>query len=370
MIVFDESVPRRISLLASTIVAILTALIVGSSCRSCQEEPAAHDADATGVGSPSRPCRPLEIPDAGAAGSAELQSASFIISSLRFGAVDEGLNLDCVNTPDSCRDSFCRDGPDDGGGGADNRLGMLASRISKMAGTDLQREMTRAIESGEHPLILRLIDATDLRNGRARSVELSFGLDADGERDDLYSGRGEVRLDSNGPSSRPSSFSPVSISDGVVTAGPTRDWMPLFWTRRQIAAVPVVSAYLRFRISEASPGDEAGEMRVEEGMLAGAITPARLSGAILDMDARTAKVIQRASPLVRALIRGQSDLDLVPAGPTEQECEGQADCQAGTSCRSGRCAEPEERFDALSFAVLFEATSVVVVPAVDAGDAP
>jgi hypothetical protein len=225
-----------------------------------------------------------------------------------------------------------------------------------MAGSDLQREMTRAIESGRHPLLIRVINATSFEGGRADAVELSFGRDVDDDVELLYSGNGRVRPDPEGPSDRPSRFSPSAIEGGVVVAGPTSDWMPLFWTRGEIAAVPVEAAYLRFRIHPS--GGEGGVGRLTEGLLAGAITPSALSEAVMAMDGRTAKVLQRLGPIVRALVRQQADLDRVPAGPTERRCERSLDCPSGQSCRRDRCDEPPERFDALSFGVRFEAVAV------------
>ncbi len=307
----------------------------------------------------NEPCVPLAVPEVAAPAGAPRSDHLFVVKTLRFGRVDDGLDLDCTDTPEECRSDFCRDGPEDGREGADNRLGPLALRLSDMAGSDLQREMTRAVERGEHPLLLRIIGATGPREGRAEAVELSFGLDADGDPSDLFSGHGRVRPDPEGPSERPSRFEPVAISGGTVVAGPTRDWMPLFWTRGEIAAVPVETSYLRFRLEP----DPAGEgLRVTGGLLAGAIAPGSLSHAVLDMDARTAKVLGRLGPIVRALVRRQADLDLVPGGPTEQTCEEDRGCPSGRSCRGGRCTEPEERFDALSFGVRFEAVAV--------GDAP
>ena len=76
------------------------------------------------------------------------------------------------------------------------------------------------------------------------------------------------------------------------------------------------------------------------------------------MDARTARVLTRLGPVVRALVRSQADLDLVPPGATARGCEDDRGCRAGERCRAGRCHESEGRFDALSFAIRFEAASV------------
>ena len=329
--------------------------ILATGCRGCEHD---QRVDA-GPDRPEPPeCRPIAIPEGEIPDGSVGQSTVFVISALRFGQIDDGLDLDCVDTPAGCRDGFCREGPDDGRDGRDNRLGVLARRISEMAGSDLQAEMTQAIESGRHPLVLRVIDATDLRDGRAGRVELDFALDADGDPSDLFTGQGAVRPDPGGPAPGPSRFEPVAIADGVVTAGPTRDWMPLFWTRGQIAAVTVEAAYLRFRIVGPTSGDQPGGRRVTDGLLAGAIAPARLSDAILDMDARTARVLQRIGPLVRALVKRQGDLDLVPGGPTGQACRSDRDCPQGRTCRGERCVEPQEQFDALSFGIAFEAVPV------------
>ena len=94
-------------------------------------------------------------------------------------------------------------------------------------------------------------------------------------------------------------------------------------------------------------------------MPAGSIYPGDLSRAMLDMDARTAKVLGRLGPVVRALVRGQSDLNLIPRGTTERECENNGQCHSAQRCREGRCYEPEEHLDTISFAIQFEAVSAV-----------
>lgn len=344
--------------------ALAAVCLLAPGCRSCAGGERRPDAALPSSRDlPETACRPIEIPEAGGADGGAGHSASFVIKTLRFGQIDDGLDLDCVDTPAGCRDDFCREGPEDGSRGQDNRLGVLAHRISTMAGSDLQAEMTQATDSGEHPLVLRVIGATSFRDGHARAVELDFGLDADGDTTDLFSGRGTVRPDPHGPAPQPSRFAPVAIVDGVVTAGPTQDWMPLFWTRGQIATVPVETAYLRFRIATPPRGDQLSEGRITEGLLAGAIGPTALSDAVLDMDARTARVLQRVGPLVRALVKRQSDLDLVPGGATEQVCHHERDCTTGRTCRGGQCIEPADQYDALSFGVSFEAVSVLEPPA-------
>jgi hypothetical protein len=77
------------------------------------------------------------------------------------------------------------------------------------------------------------------------------------------------------------------------------------------------------------------------------------------MDGRTAKVLTRLGPLVRALVRQQSDLDLLPPGPTDRRCGGEGDCLTGQSCERDRCVEPIDSLDAISFAISFAAVSVV-----------
>lgn len=333
---------------------VIAGLVLGG-CRGCgvDDEAVAHT-DAAGP----RPetCQPLDIPpDAGPAPSGP--DALFVITSLRFGDEAAGLDLDCIDSPQGCPHDACREAPEDGPEGVDNRLGPLAMRISELAGSDLQREMSRAVKRGDHPLLLRIRRAGDLVDGRAEAVELSFGLPADDDQGDPHSGRVKVRPDPEGPSKRPSRFAPVVLRDGEVVAGPTTDWMPLFWTRGQIAAVPVEAAYIRFHIAEPPSGDPLLDGRIDGGMLAGAIRPQDLSSAILEMDRRTAKVLDRLSPIVRALIRRQADLDLIPGGVTGDSCRESRDCAPGQRCRAGQCFEPEGHLDSLSFGIHFTAAS-------------
>ncbi len=336
------------------------AVAVALSFAGCQNCTADQENNLEDQGTSAGPCYPLpDLRDASPNSSSTDGTAAFVITSLRFGDLAAGLNLDCINSPSGCRDDLCREGPDDGAEGVDNRLGPLALRISKLAGSDLQAEMSEAVAREDHPLLLRVTGSTHLADGGATAIELEFGLDADGDPSDLHSGRAKVRSDPAGPSKTPSRFSPVTIRDGVVTAGPGRDWMPLFWTRGQIAAVPVEVAYLRFRVLEApSQGEPPIGGRIGEGLLAGAIRPANLSKAILDMDRRTAQVLTRLGPVVRALIRQQADLDLVPPGVTTTPCSADRECSPGQHCRDGWCQEPEARHDTISFAIAFSAVSV------------
>jgi hypothetical protein len=283
--------------------------------------------------------------------------ALFVLTALKLGTADDGLDLDCVHAPAGCRTDACRDGPEDGADGVDNVLGPLALKLTKVSGTDLQAEMSQAVREGRHPLLLRVVAPTGLSDGTAEGVEVSFGLDADGDPSDLSSGRGRVRHDSEAPPGRPARFAPVAIRQGVVVAGPVDGWMPLFWTRGQIAAVVVESAVIRFRIAAAPTGTPPLGGAIADGMLAGALVPDDLSRAILDLDARTAKVLRPLGPVVRALVRRQADLDLIPPGRTATPCEGSDACRAGQTCRGGRCVEPGERADAISFAIRFEALS-------------
>lgn len=326
----------------------LVLIVIGSptwGCRGCSE------ADSN-VPTPSRTeehrsCEPLGDTLSGDSSGWNEEADLFVITELRFGTDHEGFDLDCVETPSKCSSDFCREGPEDGERGVDNRLGRLARKISTVAGSDLQAEMTEAVESGRHPLLLSIDTTPSTKVGRVSAIELSFGLDADDDPSDLLTGRGVVKGDPNAPSKRPSRFAPVVVRDDLVTAGPSEDWMPLFWTRGQIAAVPVVKAYLQFRISE--------EGRLQGGVMAGAMSPGDLSGAILDMDARTAKVLTRLGPIVRALVRQQADLDLVVPGSTPRACHEDGECLVGQTCRRERCFEHEQHFDSISFAILFEA---------------
>jgi hypothetical protein len=284
----------------------------------------------------------------------------FVVTKLRFGADGQGMNLDCVETPGQCRDDVCRDGPDDGPSGVDNRLGPLALKLSTLVGSDLQAEMAKQIEAGRHPLLVRVTGATDWRDGGGTAVELSFGLDVDDDPSDLASGQGRVRYDPE-PASRPSRFVPVGLAGGVLRAGPTTDWMPLFWTRGQIAAVPVQRAFLKGMVETPPRGEPALAGRLVSGMIAGAVHATHLAQAILDMDARTARVLRGLAPVVRALVRQQADLDLVPAGLTDRPCRENGDCLSGQRCQAQRCHEPLHHYDSISFALLFEAVSAQAV---------
>lgn len=327
-------------------------------CDACGSGEAARSSSES-EDSASPPCVPLLVSPPSGGDRSEAVSALFIITKLRFGSEDEGLNLDCVESPSGCDSELCRSAPEDGNEGIDNRLGPLANRLSKISGTDLQREMTRAVESGRHPLLLHVKGASSWRDGSAESVEVSFGLDADDDHSDLHSGRGKVRPDPESPSRGASRFSPVSIESGTLRAGPTSDWMPLFWTRGQIAAVPVHSAYLQLQVTKAPEDDPPINGEIQSGLIAGSLYPGDLSQAILEMDARTAKVLRRLGPIVRALVRQQSDLDLVPPGETDQRCDEDGDCPAGQHCRDDHCFEGEEHLDTISFSILFEAVSAI-----------
>lgn len=339
----------------------VVAALGATGCNGCERPDAAAPVE---IVRPRRACRPFEtaeVVESGVEASATGDGAAlFVLTELRFGGEDSGLDLDCIDSPDGCTSEICRDAPPDGRGGVDNRLGPLAQKISSVAGSDLQAEMTQAVESGRHPLLLSITGATGFVDGRARAVEVSFGLDADGDPADLTTGRGRVRADPEAPSKRPARFEHVRIRDGVVTAGPSTDWMPLFWTRGHIAAVPVQEAYLRFRVATPPSGTPPTMGRIADGLIAGAISPAHLSRSILDMDGRTAKVLTRLGPLVRALVRQQSDLDLIAAGPTASSCRRDSDCLAGQSCEREQCVEPGETLDAISFAITFAAVSVVM----------
>jgi hypothetical protein len=338
----------------------LATSICAAGCRGCDR---ADESGADAGGGTLRACNPLGAngdDEAGPMPSEVLEPpALFVLTDLRFGSEDAGLDLDCVDSPSGCETDLCREGPTDGSHGVDNRLGPLAKRISSVAGSDLQAEMSQAVDSGRHPLLLSMTGATGYAEGRALAVEISFGLAAEGAAADLRSGRGAVRPDPHGPAPRPARFENVRIHDGIVTAGPSADWMPLFWTRGQIAAVPVQQAYLRFRIAARPVGVPPTRGRIEDGLIAGAMSPGHLSGSILDMDARTAKVLTRLGPFVRALVRQQTDLDVIPPGPTGVPCTRDAECLTGQSCENGRCVEPRESLDAISFAITFAAVSAV-----------
>ena len=116
-------------------------------------------------------------------------------------------------------------------------------------------------------------------------------------------------------------------------------------------------AYLTARVETPPQGEPALAGRLVSGMIAGAVHTTHLAQAILDMDARTAGVLRGLAPVVRALVRQQADLDLVPAGPTDRACQGRGDCLAGQRCEGQRCHEPLHHYDSISFALLFEAVS-------------
>lgn len=334
-------------------VVLLVLAALSSGCRCCTE-PDESVVDTAPRAERPRDCHPLEDHLSGESTPWNEEANLFVITELRFGTEHEGFDIDCVDTPGECSSEFCREGPDDGERGVDNRLGPLARKISTVAGSDLQAEMTEAVKSGRHPLLVSVDTISASKGGPVSAIDISFGLDADGDPSDLNTGHGLVKRDPDAPSKRPSRFAPVVIRDGLLSAGPTADWMPLFWTRGQIAAVPVVKAYLQFKTSD--------DGHLQDGLMAGAISPGNLSNAILDMDARTAKVLTRLGPIVRALVRQQADLDLVAPGSTGRTCSEDDNCLVGQSCRDEGCFEPDQHFDSISFAILFKAVPATVSP--------
>jgi hypothetical protein len=364
--------PRRRTVLRAvwTVVAALGAL-AGCDAESAPRHPYA----------PGRcPDPPLIVepnPDDGVA-------AWFVVDSIRVGHGDpeagEGFDLDCVNTPPGHRYL-----PEDGPNGADNQFGWLLQALLEWGlDIDVDGDMQRSIEDARNLLVFRLADVDDWANdGGLVYLSVYTGADSNTNLGDNLSGWGELLVEARSlldPTDvlsarttfdmgvlfdNPAAESDIAVGDFIaaeadlefeIAAGDAR--VPL----------PIHDAHVVWDLDRAPHGDPPLLGRVVHGLLGGNMLLREAAQFVPNTDPLGPEIDDNT---LRAILAGQADLDLIPAGFVDTSCTPstvQDDCAPGQTCEQDEargdvrsCYEQPDNPDAISVAFVFTAVSCDVV---------
>jgi hypothetical protein len=305
--------------------------------------------------------------------------ASFVVSRLMIGTIDQGFNLDAENT--QCTDGSCIA---DGSNGVDNRLSGILSAIDDATSEEFNADDSIAenIEGGDMLIIFRLLDVNVAQMssiaGSDSHVELKgyIGIDADDPAvpEDNFSGTEPLDVDSRSLSvatdieSSLIDFTQCDISAGKLSCEPSLFNLDLEISENPLS-LQILETQLVARINTSPTLDPTSGAYLNgaiiEGILGGYVPISYLQDALEDFADQLGDI---QPSTIQNILANHADIDSVPEGTTTVACPGGAsDCLTWQECRSGFCYEPANQDDSISLAVTFDAVSVeftgdIIVP--------
>lgn len=315
-------------------------------------------------------CNGESTPSDGTDGSTvEPYEASFVVKKLEIGTIDQGFDLDGVNT--QCSDGSCIP---DGQNGVDNRLSEILKAIDNATTEDFDANASIAenIQKGDMLIVLRVLDINTPQMGSLTGsdshVEVKgyMGVDTDDPEnpDDNFSGTEPMDIDSRSlqNSSDPESslihFGDCNISAGKLKCNPSLFKLDIT-IQDNTLSLDVEKTQLVATIDQ-SPSKDGNSGAylggsLKNGVLGGYVPIKNLQNALNQF----ADQLQGIDPgTIQNILVEHADIDATPPGPTDVPCTGNGDCLPWQDCRQNFCFEPADQPDAISLAVVFEAVSV------------
>lgn len=265
-----------------------------------------------------------------------------------------GFDLDDHVTDGASDATGC--GHADGPGGVDNRLARLIEAVVEAASIPVppNEQMADNIAQGRLLLVTRLLDVDDLVDDGSVPLAFYVGHDPDGDPTNNLRGDGTVLvhpLSLEDPTDLESAR--IRFDGGVIDGGVWRAPPSVFET-----AVPLGDGLpLELRLEDARITFSIDEGGLHRGVVGGVLPVRTILATITRPELQQLGI---PTDMVRLILGGQADLDIVPPGPTGQSCATASDCEPGQDCASGMCDEPEGRCDALSVALELEAVPVTI----------
>jgi hypothetical protein len=302
-------------------------------------------------------------------GCGDPYEATFIITSLHIGTVDQGFNLDDEYT--QCTDGSCKV---DGNNGVDNRLSEILAAVENAMGEPLNAdsEIDRNITEGDMLVLLRFLDV-ELANMASMTssdpdieVKGYMGLDTDEPEDPLDNLSGSEPFNVDDRSLRTVTDIESSLIDFTkcrIVSAKLRCEPSLFSMDITIQDAPL---HLEIRESqlectvETGPTDDGTGNYVEGSLrncILGGFVPISALQDALDEFAGSLGDIQPEQ--IQQILVNHADIDAVPEGTTGVACPVGDECLAWQTCQAGTCYEPMDQFDSVSLGVVIQATSAV-----------
>lgn len=294
--------------------------------------------------------------------------ASFVVSELKVGTLDQGFNLDAENT--QCTDGSCIP---DGTNGIDNRLKEIFAAIGNAMGEpfpDVDGGLQEAIADGTTLIVLRLtdVDVMPMSSADATDIDVQVkvysGADADdpANPDDNLSGhepldvKAESLVDPGDNIESPKiEFRECTIIRGALECSPSEFSLDLPMGERPLH-LDIIAAQIEATVSR-SPEESTEGVYVD-----GSMTDGILGGYIgIDDFLYELELLELGdiSPTtLLQILANHADIDAIPEGLTSVPCDTEDDCMFWQECRSSTCYEPPDRFDSISVGFIFELTSI------------
>ena len=293
--------------------------------------------------------------------------ASFVASRLQLGTVDEGINLDGMNT--WCTDGTCIP---DGLDGVDNQLILLLEALENAANmrSDVNGDLMHEVESGNRLMVFRLTGINIDPMGEIASfdpdvqLKIYYGIDKDdpADPDDNFSGSEPLDVDAaslwddSNVEDAIIDFPNCTIANSILRCGPSTLFFdfPFLGT---VVSLMVIEAHLEAVIEHSPARDDEGHYangRITNGVLGGYCR-------IIDHPVEIMKLSLAAdvgSNIIEWIMEQKADIDAIPEGETEFSCSDEDNCMTWQDCRAGSCYEPANKFDSFSVGLVFELTSI------------
>jgi hypothetical protein len=313
-------------------------------------------------------------------GCGESYEASFVVSKLMIGTINQGFNLDGENT--QCTDNSCIS---DGDNGVDNRLSAILDAVNNATSEDFDANASiqENIDKGDMLVVLRLLDVNVTQMASVTSsdgqVELKgyMGLDTDDPEnpDDNFSKVEPMNVDSRSlnPPGTDIESTLIDFQSCNISAGKLRCEPSLFTLDLEVSGNPlslrIEQTQIVAVINQSPTLDPTSGAYLNgsiiQGIIGGYVPVSYLQEALKEF----ADQLGDISPAtIQQILVEHADIDATPAGSTGVACpNGNSDCLPWQTCRSGICEEPADQPDAISLAVTFEAVSVeftgnIIVP--------
>lgn len=290
----------------------------------------------------------------------------FVVNELLFGDEDTGFDIDGVDSPAGCADDFCRDGPTDGVGGVDNRLGPVFDSLAAFVpGFDINMLFEAAILSGNLIILIRMIDVDDWTDDDSVVAYLYTGHDPSAVPSAVEGRTYQVNASSlvDGIDiDNPVSFfgDDGVIAGGVYQGGPSSFQLLLpLGSPDGLSKVPIDGAYISC---------DASLTGLDNGIIGGAIMLHMLYDAV-----RQVPAVVDFIAMMPAILESQADIDSIPGGTeiagtrctpanvASYDIDGNGCGSASYTCSAaGLCVEPTEHYDSISVGMTFSAVPAFI----------
>jgi hypothetical protein len=287
-----------------------------------------------------------------------ISTEDWYVHSARWGDENEGFDLDGENT--QCRSGCIEDARD----GVDNRMGAVVKGLRDSLGewwpcSFLVCAVQPDIDEGNLVMLFSIQSGRSPEDARCRNAFLYNGVDLDGDPSNNDSGTEPFDVTTSSlidPREDLMRDARFLFDEGGVVRGDTFRPEPAAEVVMEIrlpdgglAELPFVNAHLRFE----------EDRTTMSGMLAGFIPVADLA---TYMQAHAEAMGDIDPETMMNIVLNQADADLQPEGATDDECTTADECPLPwQDCGAdGYCIEPDDRMDAISATLVFEAVPCTI----------